>query len=80
MNAVTYNSEPKIFVEELVQDAIKTLSDKRLNSVLVEINPSSKVSYESIINILNSCGLKLQKKGIVQASKSVNHIFYRQTK
>ncbi len=26
--AVTYNSEPKIFIEELVGDAIKTLSDK----------------------------------------------------
>ena len=30
LNAVTYNSEPKIFVEELVQDAIKTLSDKSI--------------------------------------------------
>ena len=26
--AVTYNSEPKIFIQELVDDAIKTLSDK----------------------------------------------------
>ncbi len=30
LNAVTYNSEPKIFVEELVQDAVKTLSDKSI--------------------------------------------------
>ena len=30
LNAVTYNSEPQIFVEELVQDAIKTLSDKSI--------------------------------------------------
>ncbi len=30
LSAVTYNSEPKIFVEELVQDATKTLSDKSL--------------------------------------------------
>ena len=28
--AVTYNSEPKIFIQELVNDAIKTLSDKSL--------------------------------------------------
>ena len=28
--AVTYNSEPKIFIQELVDDAIKTLSDKSL--------------------------------------------------
>jgi len=31
--AVTYNSDPKIFVEELVQDAIKILSDKDLNQL-----------------------------------------------
>jgi phospholipid transport system substrate-binding protein len=30
-NAVTYNSDPKIFVQELVQDAINILSDKDLN-------------------------------------------------
>ncbi len=29
--AVTYNSEPKIFVQELVDDAIKTLSDKSIS-------------------------------------------------
>ena len=28
--SVTYNSEPKIFVQELVDDAIKSLSDKSL--------------------------------------------------
>ena len=32
LTAVTYNSEPKIFIQELVDDAIKTLSDKSLNS------------------------------------------------
>ena len=30
--AVTYNSEPKIFIEELVGDAIKTLSDNSISS------------------------------------------------
>ena len=29
--ALTYNSEPKIFIQELVDDAIKTLSDKSLS-------------------------------------------------
>ena len=29
--AITYNSEPKIFIEELVNDAIKTLSDKSIS-------------------------------------------------
>ena len=31
--AVTYNSDPKIFIEELVQDAINILSDKDLNQL-----------------------------------------------
>ena len=30
LTAVTYNSEPKIFIQELVDDVIKTLSDKSL--------------------------------------------------
>jgi phospholipid transport system substrate-binding protein len=29
--SITYNSEPKIFIEELVNDAIKTLSDKSIS-------------------------------------------------
>ena len=28
--AVTYNSEPKIFVQELIDDAVKSLRDKSL--------------------------------------------------
>jgi len=31
INAVTYNSNPKIFITELVNDAIKTLSDKSIS-------------------------------------------------
>ena len=30
LTAVTYNSEPKIFIQELIDDAIKTLGDKSL--------------------------------------------------
>jgi len=30
VTAVTYNSEPKIFIQELVDDAVKSLSDKSL--------------------------------------------------
>ncbi len=30
LNAVTYNSDPKVFIFELVEDALKTLDDKNL--------------------------------------------------
>ena len=29
-NSFSYNSEPKAFIDELVKDAIKTLSDKNI--------------------------------------------------
>ena len=31
LKAITYNSDPKIFVQELVQDALKILSDKSIS-------------------------------------------------
>ena len=30
LTAVTYNSEPKIFIQELIDDAVKTLADKSI--------------------------------------------------
>ena len=47
LKAVTYNSEPKIFIQELVNDAIKTLSDKSLT--LTEKNESiEKIAIENV--------------------------------
>ena len=52
--AVTYNSEPKIFIQELVDDAIKTLSDKSLTteekSIIIE-----KIAKENVD--INALGL-----------------------
>ena len=45
--AVTYNSEPKIFIQELVDDAIKTLSDKSIT--LEEKNTTiKKIALENV--------------------------------
>ena len=47
LTAVTYNSEPKIFIQELVDDAIKTLSDKSLS--LEEKNKTiKKIAIENV--------------------------------
>ena len=47
LTAVTYNSEPKIFIQELVDDATKTLSDKSLT--LEEKNSFiEKVAVENV--------------------------------
>ena len=50
--AVTYNSEPKIFIQELVDDAVKTLSDNSIsqeekNDVIkkIAIEEISKLSF-----------------------------------
>ncbi len=54
LTAVTYNSEPKIFIQELVDDAIKTLSDKSLTteekSIIIE-----KIAKENVD--INALGL-----------------------
>ncbi len=62
---------------DIIKGAIKTLKDDRLKSVLIEINPTSKDDLDNISSVMESCGLKLRKKGVTQASKSVNHIFFR---
>ena len=32
-NSFAYNSDPKIFIQELVEDALKTLSDNNISKV-----------------------------------------------
>ncbi len=62
---------------KVLKGAEKTLRDKRLKSVLVEINPSSKDDIDNISSILESSGMKLVQKGKPQPSSSINHIFSR---
>ena len=45
--AVTYNSEPKIFIQELVDDAIKTLGDKSLTQE-EKNNEIKKIAIENV--------------------------------
>ena len=47
LTAVTYNSDPKIFIQELVNDAIKTLSDKSLNEE-EKTNIINKIVIENV--------------------------------
>ena len=47
LSAVTYNSDPKIFIQELVDDAIKTLADKSL-TVEEKNNTISKIALENV--------------------------------
>ena len=45
--AVTYNSEPKIFIQELVDDAVKTLGDKSLTQE-EKNNEIKKIAIENV--------------------------------
>ena len=45
--AVSYNSEPKIFIQELVDDAVKTLSDKSI-SVEEKNETIEKIAKENV--------------------------------
>ena len=52
--AVSYNSEPKIFIQELVDDAVKTLSDKSI-SVEEKNETIEKIAKENVD--INALGL-----------------------
>ena len=45
--ALTYNSEPKIFIQELVDDAVKTLGDKSLTQE-EKNNEIKKIAIENV--------------------------------
>jgi phospholipid transport system substrate-binding protein len=46
-NSFSYNSEPKIFIQELVDDAIKTLSDKNISKA----DKSKKIENIALENV-----------------------------
>ena len=46
-NSFSYNSEPKLFIEELVGDAIKTLSDKNISKA----DKSKKIETIALENV-----------------------------
>ena len=52
--SVTYNSNPKIFISELVEDAIKTLSDKSITDE-EKRSTISKIALENVD--INALGL-----------------------
>ena len=53
-NSFSYNSEPKIFIEELVGDAIKTLSDKNISKA----DKSKKIEIIALENVdINALGM-----------------------
>ena len=46
-NSFSYNSDPKIFIAELVNDATKTLSDKNISKV----NKNKKIENIALENV-----------------------------
>ena len=69
--AVTYNSDPKIFVEELVQDAIKILKSKK-NSVYF----TKKNKYKKLFDLRKYVGDKLIKLDVIV--DHVNHDTFKE--
>ena len=53
-NSFSYNSDPKIFIDELVKDAIKILSDKNISKT----NKNKKIEAITIENVdINALGM-----------------------
>lgn len=70
--------------DKVIEGAVETLKDKRVKSVLIELDSERKNYCENIIKALDDAGLKLYKKeGIKKASNGdvcyiSNHIFIRE--
>jgi len=62
----------------IIQGALKTLSDKRLKSLLIEIDEKSEESQKIISHITN-CGLRLKSKSVIDIDNNnmFNYIFTR---
>ena len=68
--AISYNSEPKIFIQELVDDAVKTLSDKSI-SVEEKNETIVKIAKENVdINALSLYTLGSIRKNLDQETLS----------
>ena len=78
LNSVTYNSEPKIFIQELVDDAIKTLSDKSLT----EKEKNEVIEKIAVENVdIKALGLytlgKIRKELDENSMKNYQNIFQK---
>ena len=53
-NSFSYNSDPKIFIDELINDAIKTLGDKNIS----KSNKNKKIETIALENVdINALGM-----------------------
>ena len=76
--AVKYNSEPKIFITELVNDAIKTLSDKSISKEKKE-EDIKKIAKENVdIYALGLYSLGELRKSLDEVSLKKYHIVFEQ--
>ncbi len=76
--SVTYNSEPKIFIQELVDDAVKTLSDKSLT----EKEKNEVIEKIAVENVdIEALGLytlgKIRKELDENSMKNYQNIFQK---
>ena len=76
--AVKYNSEPKIFITELVNDAIKTLSDKSISKEK-KAEAIKKIAKENVdIYALGLYSLGELRKSLDEVSLKKYHIVFEQ--
>ena len=82
LTAVTYNSEPKIFIQELVDDAIKTLSDKSTTleekNIAIEKIATENVDIEGLgLYTLGKIRKELDEKTLINYQKLFEKYFLK---
>lgn len=67
---------------EILRGAEKTLRDRRLKSLLIELNMSDGAAYTSALTLMREAGFELELVGKLQGQRIVgaNHIFKRPMK
>ena len=80
-NSVTYNSNPKIFIEELVQDAIKTLSDNSISeeekNLAIEKIALENVDIQALgLYTLGNIRKEVDQNTLENVSKFIPKIFF----
>jgi len=66
----------------ILQGGIKTLSDPRLRSAMIELTVTDKAENLQSLELLRNCGLNLASRGELQGGeteKAANHLFVRRT-
>ncbi len=64
----------------IIRGAVGTLADRRVKSIMIELNVDDEHEVKTVTSMLSEIGLKLDSRGVMQSSagtRAQNHLFVR---